>query len=124
MNTSTCLVFAAGLLVASEAQAKNPNRGVVPPGHSVHGMTYSEWASEWVQWALGIPSDMHPITDTTGEFADVHQSGPVWFLIPSRGEALTRTVTVPTGKFLFVPSGPLSTWVPSAKIRRWRTGVP
>ena len=112
MNTSTCLVFAAGLLVASEAQARNPNPGIVPPDQSVHGLTYAQWSSEWVQWALGIPSDMHPVTDTTGEFADVHQSGPVWFLVPSLEETLTRTVTVPSDKFLFIPVGPGSTWVP------------
>ena len=111
MNTSTCLVFAAGLLVASEAQARNPNPGIVPPDHSVHGLTYAQWSSEWVQWALGIPSDMHPVTDTTGEFADVHQSGAVWFLVPSLEETLTRTVTVPSDKFLFVPIPVGSTWV-------------
>jgi hypothetical protein len=104
MNTSTCLLLAAGLLVASEAQARNPNPGIVSPDHSFHGMTYPQWSSELLQWRLGIPADISP--------DDVPQFGAVWFLVSSFGATLARTpVTVPSDKFLFVPIIS-STWVP------------
>jgi hypothetical protein len=104
MNTFQGLALATTLLLdASEAHAVNPNPGIVPPDHSFHGMTYAEWSGQLLQWGIGIPKDIHPLLDTTGEFADVHQSGAVWFLVISSGETLTRTVTVPSDKFLFVP---------------------
>ena len=67
-------------------------------------MTYAQWSSELIQWALGIPWDMFPGHDTTGEFADVDQSGAVWFLaLNLDGGTVTRTMTVPNDKFLFFP---------------------
>ena len=41
--------------------------------------------------------------DTTGEFASLGQSGPVWFLAGTFGSTVTRTVTIPAGKTLFFP---------------------
>jgi hypothetical protein len=101
MNTTKGLGLAAILCFASEAQARTP--GIVPPTHSFHGMEYSEWAGEWWQWAYGAPVDANPVLDTTGEFADVGQSGSVWFLAGSFGATVTRTVTVPSDKWLFFP---------------------
>jgi hypothetical protein len=108
MKTFKSLSLAAMLLLgASEAQAKNPNPGIVPPDHSFHGMTYAQWSAELMKWGLGIPNASlgHPGPDTTGEFADLDQSGAVWFLALnlSGEETVTRTVTVPSDKFLFVP---------------------
>ena len=108
MKTFKSLGLATVLLLgASEAQAMNPNPGIVPPDHSFHGMTYAQWSAELMQWGLGIPNASlgHPGPDTTGEFADLGQSGAVWFLALnlSGEETVTRTVTVPSDKFLFVP---------------------
>ena len=41
--------------------------------------------AEWWKWALGIPAAENPILDETGEFADVDQSGSVWFLAGNFG---------------------------------------
>src|SRR5436190_5176094 len=109
MNTFKTLGLAAVLLLGmSEAQAMNPNPGIVPPDHLVRGMTHAQWSAELMQWGLGIPVGVdggHPGPDTTGEFADLHQSGPVWFLALNLSgvETVTRAVTVPSDKFLFVP---------------------
>ncbi len=105
MNTFTGPSLAAILFLgASEAHARNPNPGVVPITHSFHGMKYSEWAGEWWKWTASIPTSMDPVADTTGEFADVGQSGSVWFLAGSWGETgVVRTVTIPSDKWLFLP---------------------
>jgi hypothetical protein len=91
----------AVLFLTSEARAEDFD--IVPPEHVFHGKTYSEWGAEWWKWAYGAPVDSNPVLDSTGEFADYGQSGAVWFLAGSFGETITRTVTIPSDKFLFFP---------------------
>jgi len=83
---------------------RNENPGVLPPQSSIHGATYAQWSARWWQWAYSSPTDSNPVTDTTGEFASNHQSGNVWFLAGTFGATgVTRTVSVPAGKALFLP---------------------
>jgi hypothetical protein len=78
--------------------------GVVPPSSNPHGKTYAEWSGLWWQWAFSIPAGVNPILDPTGEHCDEGQSGPVWFLAGSfSSDPLTRSCTVPAGKFIFFP---------------------
>ena len=86
---------------AGKGNADNP--GLAPPQSSSHGLTYGEWAAKWWQWALSIPADQNPVTDPTGQFAGVGQSGPVWFLAGTFGGDAARTVTIPPGKSIFIP---------------------
>lgn len=81
----------------------NSNPGVAPPHAKPHGMSYGEWAAEWWTWALNCPADQCPVTDTTGEFAHVNQSGSVWFLAGTFVGDVVRTCTVPPGKSLYIP---------------------
>ncbi len=100
-------VMALVLAVAANlALARNPNPKVLPIGSSPYGMPYGEWSGAWWQWAYSIPADINPVSDPTGEFAAVGQSGPVWFLAgtwSSSSEPVTRNVTLPAGKALFFP---------------------
>jgi len=92
------------LTVASTVSAeRNPNPGILPIASTPHGLSYGEWSGAWWQWVYSIPADMNPVKDTTGEFAEIGQSGPVWFLAGTFGQTATRTVTVPQGKALFIP---------------------
>jgi hypothetical protein len=90
-------------LATNLALAGNPNPKILPINSKPHGMTYGEWGVAWWQWTMSIPADMNPVTDTTGEFAAVGQSGSVWFLAGTYGGVAERTVTIPAGKTLFVP---------------------
>jgi hypothetical protein len=63
----------------------------------------SHLATSWWQWALETPASGNPLTDTTGQFAAVNQSGRVWFLAGNPGGTTVRTITVPSGKALFFP---------------------
>jgi hypothetical protein len=63
----------------------------------------SHLATSWWQWALETRAFENPLTDTTGQFADVNQSGRVWFLAGNVGGTTVRTITVPSGKALFFP---------------------
>jgi hypothetical protein len=73
-------------------------------GPKVLGKTIGEWSAIWWQWAFIEPPDSNPLLDTTGEFADKNQKGPVWFLagFSGSGEA-TRDVTIPQGKYILFP---------------------
>ena len=63
----------------------------------------SHLATSWWQWALETPASENPLTDTTGQFAAVNQSGRVWFLAGNPGGTTVRTITVASGKALFFP---------------------
>lgn len=103
------LAIALGVLglllgISASVQAeRNPNPGIAPPTSTPYGKTYGEWAAAWWQWALGVPADQNPITDTTGEFCATGQGGPVWFYAGTFGSSAERACTVPAGKAIFMP---------------------
>src|SRR5262249_5180929 len=97
--------LACGVLPAA-AQAGgegNPNPGVLPPQSNAHGMSYAQWGDRWWLWNYSIPLPFNPVQDTTGAYAGVGQSGPVWFLAGTSGGNVVRTIVVPPGKSLFFP---------------------
>jgi hypothetical protein len=86
------------------ASARNQNPRVLPPHAHAYGKSYAEWHGAWWDWAFGkTPVDQNPVTDETGEFCHIGQSGPVFFLAGSFGGTVERTCTVPAGKALFFP---------------------
>ena len=95
------VLISAGALTASAAG--NPNPGILPSQSRPQGHSYGEWAAAWWQWVYRIPADHNPVTDSTGEFANVGQSGGVFFLAGNFGGATVRECVVPAGKMLFFP---------------------
>lgn len=71
----------------------------------LYGTRALDWAFQWWQWALSLPVPVNPLLDGTGEFVEMGQRGPVWFLAGIFNETGTavRTATIPTGKALFFP---------------------
>lgn len=77
---------------------------VAPIWTTPKGQTYGRWAAEWWQWALGVPAEVNPVLDTTGEHCAQRQVDDVWFLAGSFGpEPIVRDCEVPAGKSLFFP---------------------
>lgn len=76
---------------------------VEPSGATVAGKTIAEWSTNWWQWAVGLSSPGDPFTDTTGQFANVKQSGPVFFLAGSIGGTSSRQFEVPANTYVLVP---------------------
>src|SRR5215510_4122707 len=83
---------------------------IAPIRTSPEGQTYGRWAAEWWQWALGIPADVNPLTDITGEHCAQRQVDQVWFLAGSGTDdpavpppAVVRTCEIPKGESLFFP---------------------
>jgi hypothetical protein len=87
---------------APTAQPKGHALRVLPPQSHAYGKTYGEWGAAWWQWAFSFPFGQDPITDLTGQYNMEHQSGPLWFLAGTGGRAITRTVTIPAGKGVFL----------------------
>ncbi len=77
---------------------------VVAAGSSVEGTAIGDWGAAWWNWAVTEPVATNPVLDTTGEFADANQSGPVWFVAGAApGETVSRSFQVPAGKHLLFP---------------------
>ena len=98
---ATIMLLGVGSPASGEGNQRNPR--ILPPQSHPFGKTYGQWAAAWWQWAFSIPEARNPVADTTGEFAGVGQTGPVWFLAGTFGNSAERIVTVPKGKFIFMP---------------------
>ena len=116
------IVATAGILLVALAlvagvftpaiQANGPMHFQVIDRDSVaYGKTYSEWSAAWWQWALSLPTNNHPLFDSSTDIS-VGQSGSVWFLggkfcqstggPPCGYTGVVRTANVPANTALFV----------------------
>ena len=103
------LGFPPGLLIAalitvagaSASMADEKQVTIVPPGAIYHGKTYGEWSAAFWQYALAQPLEGHLFLDTPEFDFSSGQSGDVWYVGAPDGP-LTRTVTLPAGKALFL----------------------
>src|SRR5205807_1772723 len=50
----------------------------------------SHLATSWWQWVFETPASENPLTDTTGQFGAVNQSGRIWFLAGNPGGTTVR----------------------------------
>lgn len=113
LNSTVAVAAFALLTTMPLAQAaRNPNPGVVPPQATAYGHSYGEWGAMWWQWALGLPPDINPVLDPTGEFCDSGQQGQVWFLAGTFGGPAERVCEVPSGKAIFFPIVNWTLWEP------------
>lgn len=97
-------------VLAGKGNQDNP--GVIPPHASPNGHTYGEWSAKWWQWALGLPPDINPLLDPTGDLAGSGQEGQVWFLAGTFGGPAERNAVIPAGKKLFFPIVNWTVWEP------------
>lgn len=79
-----------------------------------YGKTYGDWVIAYWQWAMSVPYSINPwANDPTGANAANGQSGPVWFLGGTLGDSVTRNVTIPADKAIFLP---VSQWIFGATV--------
>jgi hypothetical protein len=95
------------LLAATEARA-----AVLAPGSSVAGRTIGEWTGDWWNWATIEGIATNPLFDTTGEFATLNQSGPVFHIAGSFGGTTVRSFDVPANVHLLIPLANVVLWAP------------
>jgi hypothetical protein len=100
---ATAILSLGATSTALAGKGNQGNPGILPPQSHPYGKTYGAWGAEWFKWLYSIPVDRNPITDPTGEFGSLNQSGPVWFLAGTFGTTAERTLTIPEGKGLFFP---------------------
>jgi hypothetical protein len=98
-------VMAIAVLHAQPAVATGKQAPSIAPIYTQPGgQTYGRWAAEWYQWASGIPADVNPLTDTTGEHCAQRQVDNVWFLAGSvSADPVVRACQIPAGNSLFFP---------------------
>src|SRR5262245_3751938 len=95
MKTTLRMKIKTGAFALALTMVANVTLAQYPPA--------SLLATKWWKWALETPASENPLTDTTGQFAAVNQSGRVWFLAGNPGGTTVRTITVPSDKALFFP---------------------
>ncbi len=103
LQSSLTAIVAGIALTLTAAASFMANAAILPINSHPYGKTYGQWATAWWQWALSVPADSNPVTDTTGQFAGEGQSGPVWFVAGTFGDSAERYFSVPAGKALLVP---------------------
>lgn len=77
------------------------NPGVLPPQSHPYGQSYGQWSADWWTWFMEHPVTGHPSVDSPDFDVSSGQQGKVWFLGSPFG-TVERTVTIPTGKALFI----------------------
>jgi hypothetical protein len=81
------------------SRADSINTGVFGPDTEPYGLPFDEWVVEWWNWLVGIPQDINPADDKTGEHCSVNQDNPnVWFLTGAFSGTVERTCTIPAGR--------------------------
>ena len=91
---------------------------VLPPDFDLDGRTAADLSAEWWQWAQSIPASVNPVRDTVGTHCAQKQNGDVWFLAGGFGTSrISRTCTVPYGKYLFFPAVNMSYWARATETR-------
>jgi hypothetical protein len=97
------VITALGVSAAVAADHGRPG-GAYPAQSSPFGQSYTQWAEDWLQWALGTPTPQNP-------FVNPDDCGPgasprAWFLAGSFDGAVSATCTAPPGRgFLISPAG-------------------
>lgn len=87
---------------------------IVVPGSIVEGKSIAEWTGEWWNWAVKEPFATNPLADTTGAFANLNQTSPVFFLAGNFGDSTpyVRNFAVPTNRYLLMPIANYVFWAP------------
>ncbi len=95
------LLAAAMAFVPAAIASTSP---VYPVKAKVAGVKAKDLIARWTQWHFTIPATVHPVFDTTGDYAGVAQQGGVFFLPPTvAGEQTARDIRVPAGVAIFFP---------------------
>ena len=98
----TVFTLATSAIFPTNAEDRKHVFKIVPEDRNAYGKTYAEWSAEWWQWALSLPLDEHPLTDTAD--CNTGQSGDVWFLGGSLNTTeAVRKCKIPFGKAILIP---------------------
>jgi hypothetical protein len=78
---------------------------VLPNDAVIEGRTIAEWSAEWWKWVSPIRLEESPLFDSTGDFANMDQSTPVFFLagIMNTSGAIERRFSLREDQYLFFP---------------------
>jgi len=94
---TAALAMMLTVMLAAAASARPANSLVYPPTAHPFGNSYTEWSEEWWEWALSLPVEGHPFTDSfVCNGANNGQAGRVWFLgLSASPPQLERSCIIP-----------------------------
>ena len=100
------LLAGLSLLAVTAACTPDPAANAPSPSSAVRDQVrpgFEDLQARWWNWAAGQPSATNQVTDHTGEFCALDQTGDRWLLAGSFGTTEERTCTVPEGRSLAGP---------------------
>jgi hypothetical protein len=88
----------------SVAESNTAAVEILSPDEPWAGASLGDWGAAWWQWAVSLPEDIHPGSDTTGERCGYGQHGPTFFLPPSltAEPPFSYECVVPEGTAIYV----------------------
>lgn len=89
--------FATGIFLDGHAYR------IAIPTAEVLGTSIKDWTENWWTWGLQAQNDTNPLTDPTGDNADVNNDGPVFFVAGTFGGPAERSFSVPEDTPLLIP---------------------
>jgi hypothetical protein len=97
------LVTPLGPAGASEGRSWNAHvsAAVFAPQSRPYGLSYSQWAARWSQWAFGTPTPQNALADPAN--CDVAQRGPAFMLPAASSPGVVASCSVPSGEALLLP---------------------
>jgi hypothetical protein len=100
------LVFTSTLALSNSeiwVSGQRADERIFPIDSLPYGESYPQWVSNWWQWHISIPAELHPRENYKPERCSLMQEGPVWFLAdgPNRSP-VERDCAVPLGKAILV----------------------
>src|SRR5580693_2944856 len=100
-----CLVVAP---VTSAGASDRGSSAVFEPQSHPYGLSYSQWAERWSQWAFGTPTSENALANPAN--CNFNQRGPAFMLPAASGPGVVATCTVAAGEpLLLAPAGNLYT---------------
>ena len=97
------LISGSTILLIDFVYADEINPGLYSTESEPFGTSFGDWTAAWWQWVHNVPPDQNVNFDKTGEFCNIGQEGPVWFLGPSFGGKYERSCAIPAGKAILFP---------------------
>jgi hypothetical protein len=90
--------FATGIFLDGHAYR------IAVPWAEIFGTSIKDWTENWWTWALQAPAATNPLNDPTGDWSDINNTAPVYFVAGTLFEGTAkRTFTVEAGRPLLIP---------------------
>jgi len=104
MGIGNIIILTLSALILAHSETLNHHPDLWYPPGDIFGYPLSKWSAIWWQHVYSLPLEKNQLFDYTGEFCQLGQAGPMWFLFGVWGiQSVTRKCKIPCGVSLLIP---------------------